>query len=238
LSNDIVRTAIVGGDPLVREGLRRILKDARYRVDVIAPSIEGVVGHRDHLDLTLFLGFSDGDPPFPIALAELRGKWPEARIVAIAGNRGEQLVAALKAGFHGYLSRHISAEALRRFLSLIMLGQRVFSTTSLDLPKELDRGTIHEGAIHGSQAGRIEPGALSTREHALLAFLVEGQSNKMIARRLGIAEATVKAQMARLFAKIGAANRTQAAVLAWASHQASPFESSGPLGRSGMHPLR
>jgi two-component system nitrate/nitrite response regulator NarL len=158
-------------------------------------------------------------------LAELGGKWPKAYIVAIGEDHANQLIAALKAGVHGYLARYISAEALLRFLSLIMLGQRVFSTKSLDLPKHLDAGSIREHAVYAPQAARIDTSALTERERKLLAALVEGQSNKEIARRLGIAEATVKAQMARLFVKIGAANRTQAAVLAWASHRASSFDS-------------
>jgi two-component system, NarL family, nitrate/nitrite response regulator NarL len=230
LSNDIVRTAITGGDPLLREGLRRILEDTRYRVAVIESSIGEVLAHRNHLDLILLLSFSDGDPQFLDALAELPEKWPKVRVVAIAGGRAEQLIAALKAGVHGYLARNISAEALPRFLTLIMLGQRVFSTAYLDLPKELDSSISHGGAAHGSEAGRVEPDLLTPRERELLVFLLEGHSNKVIARRLGIAEATVKAQMARLFDKIGAANRTQAAVLAWTGSRALPLAPSGLSG--------
>ena len=155
-------------------------------------------------------------------------------MVAIAENRADQLIAALKAGVHGYLARYISAEALLRFLALIVLGQRVFSTRSLDLPSHLEKGLLPEHPVYGSQAGRIDSSALTARERELLAFLVEGQSNKVIARKLGLAEATVKAQMVRLFNKIGAANRTQAAVLAWASHRASPHQSSRSPSRSDM----
>jgi two-component system nitrate/nitrite response regulator NarL len=89
--------------------------------------------------------------------------------------------------------------------------------------------------MHGFQAGRIASSAVTERERELLTFLVEGQSNKVIARKLGIAEATVKAQMVKLFVKVGAANRTQAAVLAWGLHRASPLESSRSLGRSEMN---
>jgi two-component system, NarL family, nitrate/nitrite response regulator NarL len=234
LSNAVVRTAIVGGDLLFREGLRRILEDTRYRVDVIAPSLEAAVAHRGHLDLTLLLGFSDRDPRFLDALAELRDKWPNAHVVAIAENRADQLIAALRSGVHGYLARYISAEALLRFLSLIVLGQRVFSTDSLDLPKALGNGAIDADLVHGTLASRIESCALTQRERELLAFLVEGRSNKVIARRLGIAEATVKAQMAKLFVKIGAANRTQAAVLAWAAHRTAPLEAPRALGRGEL----
>jgi two-component system, NarL family, nitrate/nitrite response regulator NarL len=230
LSDEIVHTAIIGGDPLFREGLRRILQDTRYRVDLIARSIGEVAGHREKLDLLLLLGFSSDDPQFLDTLSALRVHWPEARVVAIAENRADQLIAALKAEVHGYLARYISAEALLRFLSLIVLGQRIFSMRSLDLPKHFDQGAGYEEAAHAVQAGRIDSQALTARERALLALLVEGKSNKLIARQLGLAEATVKSQMAKLFDKIGAANRTQAAVLAWAGYRASPLAPSGLSG--------
>lgn len=222
MSNEILHTAIIGGDSLFCEGLRRILQDTRYRVELITRSIDELAGYRGQLDLLLLLGFSSDDPTFLDALSTLRGRRPEAYVVAIGENRADQLIAALKADVHGYLARYISAEALLRFLSLIVLGQRVFSTRSLDLPKHFEQGAIREDAARSVQADRVDSGALTKREQMLLTFLVEGQSNKMIARKLNIAEATVKAQMARLFEKIGAANRTQAAVLAWA-HRTSPF---------------
>jgi len=196
--NNIVHTVVIGGDPLSRVGLRRILEDTRYHADVIAASIADVMSYREHLDLLLVLSFPYGDPLFLDALAELRGKRPEMRVVVISENHADQLMAALNAGAHGYLARHISAEALLQFLSLIVLGQRVFSTKSLDLPEHFDTGPIHEHAIHGYQPARIDSSDLTERERALLAFLVKGHSNKVIARMLGVAEATVKAQMARL----------------------------------------
>jgi two-component system nitrate/nitrite response regulator NarL len=148
------------------------------------------------------------------------------RVVAIAEDRADQLNAALEAGVHGYLARYISAEAFLRFLCLIVLGQRVFSTRSLDLPTYADNDAIDEQKMRGFLGRRIDSSALTEREQELLQFLMEGRSNKAIARKLGVAEATVKAHMVRLFGKIGAANRTQAAVLAWTAHQPSPLESS------------
>jgi two-component system, NarL family, nitrate/nitrite response regulator NarL len=219
LTDSIVHTAIIGGDPLFREGLRRILEDTRYSTDVIATSLEDAMRYANAVHLMLLLEFDDGDPQFLDGLAALRAKWPNARVVAIVDNRSGQLVAALKAGVHGYLARYISAEALLRFLALIVLGQRVFSTKSLNLPIDLDSMVPAEAPRQGWLAARIDSIALSQRERAMLSFLVEGRSNKVIARQLGIAEATVKAQMARLFGKIGASNRTHAAVLAWMSHR-------------------
>ena len=223
MSNAVVHTAIVDGDPLFREGLRRILEDTRYRVDVVAPSIGELMGHPGQLDLLLLLAFSAGDPEFLDSLAALRARWPNAWVVAIAESCADQLIAALKAGVHGYLARYISAEALLRFLRLIELGQRVFSTRSLDLTTHVDHGPTRAHASHGARVSGIDSNAFTERERELLAFLVEGESNKGIARKLGVAEATIKSQMVKLFAKVGAANRTQAAVLAWTLHRASPL---------------
>jgi two-component system nitrate/nitrite response regulator NarL len=228
LSNEIVHTAVIGGDPLFREGLRRILQETRYRVDLIACSIGDVVGHQGELNLLLLLDFSSDSPPFLETLSTLRGHWPNAYMVAIAENRAEHLIAALKADVHGYLARYISAEALLRFLSLIVLGQRVFSMRSLDLPKHFDQGAAYDDAAPVVEPGRIDSQAFTKRERALLALLVEGKSNKLIARQLGLAEATIKGQMAKLFDKIGAANRTQAAVQAWAGSRPSPFATVVP----------
>lgn len=225
MTDDVVHTAIIGGDPLFREGLRRILEDTRYSTDVIATSIEDAMRYHNSVNLVLLLEFADGDPQFVDGLATLLAEWPNARVVAIVENRSGQLVAALKAGVHGYLARYISAEALLRFLALIVLGQRVFSTKSLNLPKDLDCTVPAETVRQEALAARIDSTALTPRERAMLTFLVEGRSNKVIARQLGIAEATVKAQMARLFGKIGASNRTQAAVLAWMSHRGPQFGS-------------
>ena len=226
MSNDVIHTAIIFGDPLFREGLCRILEGTRYRVDVVAPSIAETMDHPDELGLLILLGFANRDSKFLDALAALRNRWPKARVVAIAENRADQLIAALNAGVHGYLVRHISAEALTRFLSLIVLGQRVFSTRSLDLSKHAQTVATDAYAMERIPTHRIDSRTLSAREQELLAFLVEGHSNKVIARELGIAEATVKGQMVKLFDKIGAANRTQAAVLAWTSHRASLLQSS------------
>ena len=58
---------------------------------------------------------------------------------------------------------------------------------------------------------------LTTREQEVLALLAEGLANKQIARRLGIAEKTVKAHLTSVFQRIGVTDRTQAAL--WAHRQ-------------------
>jgi NarL family two-component system response regulator LiaR len=63
-------------------------------------------------------------------------------------------------------------------------------------------------------AGPHSPDRLTRREHEVLTLIAHGHSNKRIAADLGIAEKTVKAHVGRVLAKLGVADRTQAALLA------------------------
>jgi NarL family two-component system response regulator LiaR len=65
----------------------------------------------------------------------------------------------------------------------------------------------------GSTA-RIAHDDLTAREREVLRLMVEGLANKQIAQRLGIGEKTIKTHVSRVLAKLGVADRTQAAVLA------------------------
>jgi two-component system, NarL family, response regulator LiaR len=67
-------------------------------------------------------------------------------------------------------------------------------------------------AVAAGSAGA--PPQLTPREHEVLALIVAGMANKRIARELGLSEKTVKAHVGRLLAKLGVADRTQAALLA------------------------
>jgi len=62
--------------------------------------------------------------------------------------------------------------------------------------------------------GQPAPDFLAPREFAILRLLVAGQSNKEIARELGIQEVTVKVNLTRIFSRLGARNRAQAAAIA------------------------
>jgi DNA-binding NarL/FixJ family response regulator len=64
---------------------------------------------------------------------------------------------------------------------------------------------------------------MTAREREVLALLGTGMANKVIARRLGISEATVKAHLTRIFRQIGVTDRTQAAI--WArEHRVAPSD--------------
>ncbi len=110
------------------------------------------------------------------------------------------------AGAHGYLIKDISVEALLQSLLLVMLGEKVFPTHLATL--------LVNGMPNTAPASIVTSHGLTERECQVLRCLVQGDSNKMIANRLNITEATIKVHMKSLLRKINATNRTQAAI--WA----------------------
>ena len=111
---------------------------------------------------------------------------------------------AMNAGADGYLMKDVSPEALIQSLELVMMGEKVFPTNLASMLLNLDSTPSPMNSIRG----------LSPREQEILQALVTGASNKLIAIRLGITEATVKVHLKTLLRKIDVNNRTQAAI--WA----------------------
>lgn len=128
---------------------------------------------------------------------------PEARVIMLTSFAERSMVVqALSAGAIGYLLKDAEPEELVRAIHAAVSGEsmltpRVATTLVLEL------------------RGRREALANTTpREREVLRFIVAGLSNKQIARRMAIAEKTVKSHLTNTFAKIGVEDRTQAAV--WA----------------------
>ena len=110
----------------------------------------------------------------------------------------------------GIVTYDLSAEAFVRSLRLICSGERVF-------PRELTQPSTPRTTLHETSPPRSDVDRLSPREREILSHLIEGHSNKGIARILGITEATVKVHLKSLLRKIGVENRTQAAIWALAN---------------------
>lgn len=201
-----VRTVVVGGDLLFREGLKRLFAETPIRVCGEAASVAEAcrltLDEAPEIAMLLDVPTSKEEG----TVAELRAMWPSVRTVVLA-RRAEAgvLAAAVEAGVDGCLLTDMSPAALVQSLNLVRLGENVFPTRlTADLVKP-------RGAIEGPSGRPIN---LTGREIDILRGLLNGQSNKMIANRLGTTDATVKAQLRHLLRKIGADNRTQAAL--WA----------------------
>ncbi len=123
------------------------------------------------------------------------------RVALISGTASREVAeAALAAGAAGFLPKTLSARSLVNAIRFMAMGEQY---APLDFMRAAEDEPTHPLAEK-----------LSRREHDVLKGLTEGKSNKEIARDLDIREPTVKLHVKTLYRKIGAANRTQAAMIA------------------------
>jgi two-component system nitrate/nitrite response regulator NarL len=165
-------------------------------------------------------------------------------VMLAASQKPEDIIAALRAGACGFLSQDIPGDTLLRSLELIAHGemivhpQFVWNQCAVEreplagevdevLPQVAANGNGH--AVHELQPrtslvrvemesppedGSRDVPSLSRRETLILRMLIQGASNKVIARNLVITESTVKVHMKAILRKLRLQNRTQAAI--WA----------------------
>ncbi len=195
------RTVLIEPSCLFRQGLKHLLADTRFAVEVEFSTIEQAVGDTVASGLVI-IGKASTEPG---DLQQLREAYSEARIVVLASDLTvDALRDAMNAGADGFLMNDVSPEALLQSLELVMLGEKVYPTNLASMLLDLTSAPTPLNSIRG----------LSSREREILQLLVTGASNKLIAIRLGIAEATVKVHLKTLLRKIDVNNRTQAAI--WA----------------------
>lgn len=188
------RVTVIGGDALFRHGLEQML--AGFGFDIIMENDQPI-------DLAIVI--ADGLPPAALTRVVDEMRRSGARYVAgiLATPGAGDLSAALRAGLDGLLSRSMSPEALRRSVELVLLGENVFPTRVADAgPNAADEDDMAEAL------------GVSVRDLNMLRLLARGMSNRSIADRTGLPESTVKSQVRQALARIGANNRTQAAL--WA----------------------
>jgi DNA-binding NarL/FixJ family response regulator len=217
-------TVLVEPKVLVREGLVRILRAARFRILLSTVYMDESVKETlaRYESVLLILG-SGVDPVTAVRQIELfRKEQPRGRVVVLADHYyASDVIAALRAGASAYLSKVTTSDALIKCLELVMLGETIMPGDIV--PSILDYGyEVIPPEISVNQELLTEPRLdhvphLSGQEKRVLRFLVEGYSNKVIARRIEIAEATVKVHIKAILRKVRVQNRTQAAV--WAMNK-------------------
>jgi DNA-binding NarL/FixJ family response regulator len=152
------------------------------------------------------------------ATTQIVGGELSAVLVLTTFDLDDYVFGALRAGAAGFLLKSVEPAELVRAVRSVANGDSVLSPEVT--------GTLITAFINGAQPGNpkapgppgppgpLNPPAepLTTREEAVLACLGEGLSNQRIARRLGIAETTVKTHVSRVLAKLGVQSRVQAAI--------------------------
>jgi two-component system nitrate/nitrite response regulator NarL len=144
---------------------------------------------------------------------------PEARIVVLADRLDLNLVRwGHEVGVNGFCLAASAPEVLIASLQLVMLGESVVPSAVLRSfldGASLDQTPLRQDSRTGTNLSGQETCRLSARETEILGYLREGVPNKAIARKLDLTEATVKVHVKAILRKIGAANRTQAALWAF-----------------------
>jgi DNA-binding NarL/FixJ family response regulator len=200
--------------PLRRVGIVSLLRSAVGAGAVeIEPSVEDILSSKlartDAPDLVVF---SVGQTAVASAetsslVARLVAHFPNAPLVVVSerGTR-DDVLAAFKAGASGYLPMTLEAEVAVLVLRLVLAGGSFFPPVALT--EGPNTAAANGGGHVASRCPRLTP-----RQTEVLKLLSEGKSNKIIARELGMREATVKVRVRQILRQLGVTNRTQAAVV-------------------------
>jgi DNA-binding NarL/FixJ family response regulator len=199
-----VRLMVVDDHAVVRAGLEQLLT-ATAVIQVVAVAASGEEAIRlaasarpDVTLMDLSMPGIDGVE----ATRAITAAQPEARIVVLTSfSDRERILDAFEAGAIGYLIKDAEPTEIVEAVEAAARGE---SPLAQKAATELVR----------AQRGRAPADKLSERELDVLALIAEGRPNKAIASRLGITERTVKAHLTRIYRRIGADDRTQAAL--WA----------------------
>jgi DNA-binding NarL/FixJ family response regulator len=131
------------------------------------------------------------------AIIAIRGEFPESRIIVLTTYAGDvQVLRALKAGARGYLLKNSLHKELLDTIRSVHAGKRALSTE-----------VSYQLAEHATDD------ALTPAEVRVLRLIAEGNANKEIAAQLSISEETVKGQVRNILSKLGANDRTHAAMI-------------------------
>jgi DNA-binding NarL/FixJ family response regulator len=196
----VIRVLVVDDHPVVRRGITDLLGSVPD-VEVVGTACDGA----ESVDLAGTL-----DPDVVLMDIEMPGvdgveathrigtTAPRAAVVILTtfADRA-RITRALDAGAAGYLLKDAEPSELIDGIRAAAAGSTPMSPLAASL---------------AARSADPVPASLTPREREVLALVADGMANKQIARRLGIAEKTVKAHLTRVFAALGVSDRTQAAL--------------------------
>jgi DNA-binding NarL/FixJ family response regulator len=195
-TNPAIRLLTVDDHPLMRAGVAALI-GSEPDIAIVAEASDGreaIEQFRVHCpDITLM------DLQMPgmrgaETITAIRAEFPDARIIVLTTYSGEvQALRAIKAGASGSMLRKELLETIRA----VHAGQR-------RIPAEIANEIV----------GHVNSDALTEPEIQVVRGIAAGNANKAIAGQLGIAEETVKGHVKNMLAKLGANDRTHAAMIA------------------------
>jgi DNA-binding NarL/FixJ family response regulator len=198
--NARIRILSVDDHPLLRQGLAALIND-EPDMTIVAEAANGQEAIREfraHRPDVTVMELRLPDICGIDVLVAIRKEFPNARIVVLTTCEGDAEVArAFKEGAAGYFLKTTPPKDLREAIRQVHAGQK---TVPLEVGARL--------------VGQLREDPLTPREISVLQEVAAGGGNHEIGVRLSIAEETVKVHMKRVLEKLGAADRTQAVVIA------------------------
>jgi two-component system, NarL family, nitrate/nitrite response regulator NarL len=215
-------TILVCDNPLLSTGLEILLANTRFAVSEIGfhePS-----PRRPHLytqpDLFIVDASNSSQDKLEF-IKRLKVQQPDARVVVVSSHFDVSFVRlGIDAGIDGFCLATSDREVLIKSLELIMMGEKLLpGALLLSMLSEMTSGAkpIQDSLMAEPLPIDPEMHKLSNREAEILRCLMRGEPNKVIAKKLDVTEATIKVHVKAILRKIGAANRTQAAM--WATER-------------------
>jgi DNA-binding NarL/FixJ family response regulator len=204
----VIRVLIADDHAVVRQGLRTFL-GLQEDIEVVGEAADGeqAVAEAERLApdvvlMDLVMPRMDGVE----AIRRLHERVPAARAVVLSSFIDEdRLVPVVRAGAAGYLLKDVEPAELVAAIRTVHGG-----------------GALLHPRVAARLLAEVAADPLTPREREVLALIGRGMANKVIARELGLAEKTVKTHVSSILAKLGVADRTQAALYAVREGLAGP----------------
>jgi len=194
-----IRILAVDDHPVVRQGVA-VLVGSQSDMTVIAEASNGreaIQQFRVHRPDVTLMDLQMPDMNGIDAVVAIRAEFPDAKIIVLTTYAGDvQIFRALKAGAHGYLLKNTFHKELVDAIRAVHFGRKALSAEA-----------SYELAEHATTE------ALTRGEISVLRLIAAGNANKQIADQLSITEETVKWRVKNILSKLGANDRTQAAMI-------------------------
>lgn len=207
-----MRVLLADDHTLVRQGLIPFVKMLDAEVDVaeaadvdeaLKAARAGAVGGFDLVLLDLKMPGMRGIQ----GLQAMRQVLPDTPVVILSGSvESSDVIAAADNGAAGYLPKTLNSTAMINALRLVLSGERYFPSFAFNAPRS---EKAEDGYADDNPLSRLDE-----RERVILGMVVDGRTNKEIARALDLQEVTIKVQTRNIYRKLGAANRSQAVRIA------------------------
>lgn len=207
---------IVDVDEQFRRALRKCLaSEFCFRDCVEAETVNAaldLLGEGGPFRIAVFDLFTLGEQSAD-NLRRLRACFPDMPIAIVSTSTARRdILAALEAGVHGYIPKASGMRVTGAGLRAVLSGA-IYVPSSIASVGADDESAIFFTADDNCEQDNMNSECLTPRQSEVLHLVVEGKSNKEIARHLNLAEGTIKVHMSALFRGLGVSSRSAAAAL-------------------------